>query len=239
MKPMTVPRAGVPTACLDTLDGLPDAIMVLNHAGAITHLNRKARMLLCSNNPVAAPMPTWQFVAPTSRAEMREITRSTPSAAEGQCSETTFEVTLLRSDASTFLAEMAVGRLPGPQKFFVASFRDISARKDSEAHLIRLLSDADESRQRVESQAAEIIAQAEALTASESRLNLILQSVRDGYWDWNVRDNLVQFNSQSVEILGLDAPKGTPLSLDTLAALVIEADAADAAVVTSGDRRRT
>ncbi len=229
MKPMTAPCAGMPTACLDTLDGLPDAIMVLNHTEAVTHLNRQARMLLCRDDAVAPPVPIWHFVAPASRAEIREITRNTLSAAECPYPETTFEVTLRRSDASTFLAEMAVGRLPAPQALLAASFRDITARKDSEARMVRLLSDAHESRQRVESLAAETIAQAEALAASESRLSMVLHSVRDGYWDWDVRNKVVHSNPQFAEILGLDAPNGPLLSPDAITALVIDADRADMA----------
>ena len=85
--------------------------------------------------------------------------------------------------------------------------RDISARKRMEDALRQAR---DHLEQRVAERTAELRAANAALRRSEEQLTLVLEGSSDGFWDWDLRTDTVQFSERWAEILGYELDEVAP-----------------------------
>ena len=84
-----------------------------------------------------------------------------------------------RKDGSTFPAHVVTDRVTSPEHeedTLVSICEDVSERKQIE----------------------------EALRTSEERYALVLEGTHDGYWDWDLRTNEIEFSARWNEMLGLE-----------------------------------
>ena len=184
---------------LDTplLELLPDAIAVLDAAGAIAALNAIARRLLGVAAPVGEPFES--FVAESGRASWTAVL----AQAAGGTAVVPTDFDLVTPGGETVPVEISLA--PCPDGGCVAALRDATAHRQQSDATSRMLSDMEEHRLRVEAQAAESIRQAEALHVSERRLTLILESTSDAYWDWDLETGQLDFSARFAEALGLSS----------------------------------
>lgn len=183
-----------------TLDLVGDPAVVLDAAGCVTGRNAAAgRLMRLTAADVGQPFD--RFIASEDRAAWSEVIAM---AVRGDELTLPLRMDVLAATGETIPAEITIGRpSAGTTPVMIAVIRDVTDRQQQEAHVQRMLSDIDEHRARIEVQAEQSIAQAEALHVSEQRLALILASTHDAYWDWNIDTDIVDFNPHFAEALGL------------------------------------
>lgn len=208
--------------CRTTLDWLPEAVILVDERGRITFANREAGRLLRIRDTGRGRPHIRGFIPDTRTETTTRLIAAARSLPAGQTARFS-EVELQTGDGLPIAVDLSLSRMSGVRSLFAVALQDITQRKAIHERLVRMLSDQEERRLRIERQAAEIVEQAEALSASERRLSLIIQSVNDGCWDWDIVSGLVHFNSRLGKML--DLPGAGPLPFAVVLSRVIDSDA--------------
>ena len=122
------------------LDAMPDAIVVVGRDGVIRFMNRQAKTLFGYERDEVVGGPIERLVPPGSRPEH-------PALREGYFDHPVFrpmgagrELSGLRSDGTTFAAEISLGSLEVDEETLVsAAVRDTTARRRADARFRGLL----------------------------------------------------------------------------------------------------
>jgi diguanylate cyclase (GGDEF)-like protein/PAS domain S-box-containing protein len=123
------------------LDAALDCVVIIDHEGVVLEFNKAAQETFGYGRDDAIGRELAELVVPPAYrdAHRRALARWTadgPLPGAGTMLGRRIEVEAMRSDGSTFPAELAIGRVdvPGPP-VFTASIRDISDRRDAEDRL--------------------------------------------------------------------------------------------------------
>lgn len=119
-----------------------DAVIAVDAEDRVTDFNPAAeRTFGYRSRDVLGRDAVELFVPPESRARYRERAAAVRADSESPWLDRRLETTAMRSDGSTFEAELTVTRVEGPEgeePMFYAFVRDISARRRTEAQLAYL-----------------------------------------------------------------------------------------------------
>ncbi len=125
------------------LDAALDAVITIDHNGCVLEFNRAAELAFGYRKADVVGLELAELIVPLEfRAEHRAALArwSEPGQASdaGALLSRRMEVPAMRSDGSTFPAEVAVGRVdtPGPP-VFTACIRDLTEKRDAEDRLHR------------------------------------------------------------------------------------------------------
>lgn len=193
------------------LDATPDLVGIADLEGRLIYVNRAGRRMV--GIPELADLAGYNLQTFHDPAHAHIVlTEGIPRAMQdGAWSGESGLVALDGHRIAVSQVILAHKAPDGSVAFLSTIARDITERTQEEERILLLLSDVDESRKRVETQAMEIAAQAEILKVNEQRLSLILTSTRDAYWDWDMSRGQIDVNSQFARALGWDEGKPHPL----------------------------
>jgi PAS domain S-box-containing protein len=124
------------------LEAAPDAMVVVNHSGAIVLLNLQSEQQFGYSRDELIGRPVRQII-PEGFAErlLADGLRSVEEALSQQIG-TGIELTGRRKNGSTFPIEIMLSPLDSPDGMLVtAAIRDVSVRHKAEAHLLRMVSE--------------------------------------------------------------------------------------------------
>ena len=185
------------TPCFDSrqIEYIPTPTVLLDSTGGVLAMNTRGAATLATPEP-GSPL---SVLAPSLlRAACEQLSQSHPDTR----ALITIETACKRHNGTWFDAELTLGRVHDDSGRIVTLVRDTTRHRTPDNQTRRLLTDLEDTRHRLESQAVELVTQAEALHASEESLRMVVEAVGEGYWDWDIPAGTVTVNNGYLKIVG-------------------------------------
>ena len=202
------------TPCFDSrqIEYIPTPTVLLDSTGGVLAMNTRGAATLATPEP-GSPL---SVLAPSLlRAACEQLSQSHPDTR----ALITIETACKRHNGTWFDAELTLGRVHDDSGRIVTLVRDTTRHRTPDNQTRRLLTDLEDTRHRLESQAVELVTQAEALHASEESLRMVVEAVGEGYWDWDIERGQFDVSDRFITMLGY-RPGELDLSLERWPELV-------------------